>query len=155
MPDEKPKPWTPGQERRARVFMKWLGAANTWVYRASGGKIGGRFPGGAPVLLLTTIGRKSGQPRTVPLLYLRDGEHYVVVASKGGMFTNPFWLENLDANPRVDVEISGSKRVMHARRASEAEKAALWPRLVAMYSSYAEYQARTERAIPVVILAPA
>ena len=110
------------------------------------------MPGGQPVLLLTTIGRKSGQPQTAPLLYLKDGDTYVVVASKGGMSHHPLWFKNLEANPSVEVEVGSDKVAMTARRATADEKAALWPTLLALYPSYADYQARTTRDIPVVLL---
>ncbi|RIL06636.1 MAG: nitroreductase family deazaflavin-dependent oxidoreductase [Proteobacteria bacterium] len=132
-----------------------MSALNVWVYRASGGRVGGRFLRGAPVCLVTTTGRKSGQPRTAPLLYLADGERVVIVASKGGMSKHPAWYGNLVANPRCTVEIGRERRAMTARTASADEKAALWPRLVAMYRDYDDYQARTDRDIPVVILEPA
>jgi deazaflavin-dependent oxidoreductase (nitroreductase family) len=132
-----------------------MSRANVWAYRLSGGRLGGRFWGGAPVLLLTTVGRRSGAPRTAPLLYLPDGENLVVVASKGGMSHHPLWYKNLEANPRVEVEVGSERRTMVSRRATAAEKAALWPRLVAMYPEYESYQVRTERDIPVVILSPA
>jgi len=154
MPEKVHRPYTPQQERFGSVVVKVMSLVNTWVYRASGGRLGGRFPGGAPVLLLTTIGRKSGRPQTAPLLYLTDGDAYVVVASKGGMSHHPLWFKNLESNPRVEVEIGSRKQVMTARRATDAQKATLWPRLVAMYPSYADYQARTTRDIPVVILTP-
>jgi F420H(2)-dependent quinone reductase len=146
--------YTPFQEKLANPLIRAASAANTWVYRLSGGRIGGRFPRGAPVLLLTTIGRKSGQPRTAPLLYLEDGENLVIVASKGGMSQHPVWYLNLEANSDVEVEVGSERRRMRARRASDEEKAKLWPRLVAMYRDYDDYQARTDRNIPVVILAP-
>jgi deazaflavin-dependent oxidoreductase (nitroreductase family) len=149
-----PKPFTPTQERVARVVVRAMSAANTWVYRLSGGRVGGRFLRGAPVMLLTTVGRKSGRPRTAPLLYLRDGDDVVIVASMGGMSQHPLWFRNLEANPDVEVQIRGETRKMRARRASDEEKAALWPRLVAMYADYDQYQARTDRNIPVVILSP-
>ncbi|HEX7410331.1 MAG TPA: nitroreductase family deazaflavin-dependent oxidoreductase [Candidatus Binatia bacterium] len=148
------KPFTPRQERIGSVIIKIASQVNTWLYRLSGGRIAGRFPSGAPVLLLTTIGRKSGRPRTAPLLYLTDGDQYVIVASKGGMSHHPLWFKNLQANPRVEVEVGRQKLAMTARQASAEEKAALWPRLVAMYAGYADYQARTERDIPVIILTP-
>jgi deazaflavin-dependent oxidoreductase (nitroreductase family) len=154
MAASKPKPFTPAQERMGTAAIKLMSRLNTWVYRASGGRLGGRFPGGAPVLLLTTIGRKSGQPQIAPLLYLTEGDNYVVVASKGGMSQHPLWFKNLEANPRVEIEVGSRKTVMTARRADPPEKAALWPRLVALYPSYADYQARTTRDIPVVILTP-
>jgi deazaflavin-dependent oxidoreductase (nitroreductase family) len=151
---KKVRPFTPRQEAFGRPVVRIMSRLNTWIYRASGGRIAGRFPGGAPVLLLTTIGRKSGRPQTAPLLYLTDGDRYIVVASLGGMSHNPLWFKNLEANPRVEIEVERRTMPMRARRATEAEKAALWPRLVAMYPSYADYQARTTRDIPVVILTP-
>jgi len=149
-----PKPFTPRQEKVGSVIVKVISQANTWLFRVSGGRLGGRMPGGQPVLLLTTIGRKSGQPHTAPLLYLKEGDVYVVVASKGGMSHHPLWFKNLEANPRVEVEVGSSKLVMNARQATANEKAAVWPKLVAMYPSYADYQKRTTRDIPVVLLTP-
>jgi deazaflavin-dependent oxidoreductase (nitroreductase family) len=147
-------PWTPAQERVANVVIRVMSTLNVWAYRASGGRIGGRFLRGAPVCLVTTRGRKSGEPRVAPLLYLADGERVVIVASKGGMAKHPLWYGNLVAHPDCEVEIGATKRAMRARTASAEEKAALWPRLVAMYRDYDDYQARTERDIPVVILEP-
>lgn len=148
------KPFTPGQEKIGGVVVRLFSWANVLVYRLSGGRIEGAFLWGAPVLLLTTIGRRSGQPRTVPLLYLRDGENVVVVGSKGGMSRHPLWYRNLEANPEVEIQIGSQKQRMTARRATEQEKAALWPRLVEIYRSFEDYQARTDRSIPVVILEP-
>jgi len=147
--------FTPAQERVGNVLIRIMSTLNVWAFRASKGRIGGRFLRGAPVLLLTATGRKSGEPRTTPLLYLRDGERLVVVASKGGFSNHPLWYRNVEANPHVQIELGSERREMLARRASEAEKAALWPRLVAMYRDFDDYQARTDRDIPVVILSPA
>lgn len=155
MAERRLPPWTPQQERIANVAIRAMTALNIWVYRASGGKIGGRFLRGAPVCLVTTTGRKSGTPRTAPLLYLADGANVVIVASKGGMSKHPLWYGNLVANPRCTVELGRERRAMIARVASSDEKRALWPRLVAMYPDYADYQARTDRDIPVVVLEPA
>jgi len=149
-----PRPFTAREEKVGTSVIRIMSKLNTWAYRASGGWIGGKFFGGAPVLLLTTIGRKSGQPRVSPLLYLKDGETYVVVASKGGMSHHPLWFKNLEANPKVEVEVGREKLPMTARRATGEEKAALWPKLVAMYADYAVYQQRTDRDIPVVICSP-
>ncbi len=154
MLDETAKPFTPTQEKIVDIVMKPMSRINTWIYRLSGGKVGGRWLRGAPILLLTTIGRKSGEPRVAPLLYLRDGEKVVVVASKGGMSKHPLWYRNLEANPDVEIEIGRERTKMLARRASDQEKAALWPRLIEMYRDYDDYQARTERNIPVIILSP-
>ena len=148
------KPFTPQQEKIGSVVVKAMSALNTWVYRATGGRLGGRFLRGAPVLLLITTGRKSGKPRTAPLLYLKEGDSYVIVASKGGMSHDPLWFKNLEANPDVEIEIGTRRLPMKARRADDAEKAILWPKLVAMYRDYDDYQARTERNIPVVVLTP-
>ncbi len=152
MSDRKPRPFTPTQERVGTVVVKAMSKTNVWAYRLTGGRVGGRFLRGAPVLLLTTIGRRSGKPRTAPLIYLRDGENLVLVASKAGMSHHPLWYRNLEANPEVEVEIGTEKRKMVARRATDEEKAALWPRLVETYPDYDDYQARTERNIPVIIL---
>lgn len=146
------RPWTPFEEKLGSVVVKAMSVANTWVFRATGGKLGAKFMHGAPVLLLTTTGRKTGEPRVSPLIYLRDGERLVVVASKGGMAKNPLWYGNLEANPSVEVELPGEKIAMRAARATDEEKARLWPRLLEMYPDYDGYQARTERDIPVVIL---
>jgi len=149
-----PRPFTPSQERIGSVVVKFMSAANTWLYRVSRGRLGGRFLYGAPVFLLITKGRRSGQERTAPLLYLRDGERYVVVASKGGMSHHPLWFRNLESNPAVTIEIEGKRIAAQARQASTTEKAELWPKLVEMYPPYASYQARTERDIPVVLVEP-
>jgi deazaflavin-dependent oxidoreductase (nitroreductase family) len=146
------RPWTPFEEKLGGAVVKVMSVANTWLFRASGGKLGNKFLRGAPVLLLTTTGRKSGQQRVAPLIYLRDGDRLVVVASKGGMSHHPLWYRNLEANPDVEVELPGEKLAMRAERASDEEKALLWPRLLEVYPDYADYQARTERNIPVVIL---
>lgn len=149
-----PRPFTPAQERFGTKVIKLMSALNVLTYRWTGGWLGGRFFGGAPVLLMTVKGRRTGEPHTVPLLYLQEGRDYVIVASKGGMSHHPLWYKNLEANPRVEVEVGRMRQTMRARRASVEEKAALWPKLVAMYSDYAVYQARTTRDIPVVILSP-
>ncbi len=136
-------------------IIKWMSSANTWVYKASGGRVGGKFARGAPVMLLTTIGKKSGEPRTKPLLYLRDGDDIVCVASQGGRATNPLWYSNLVANPDCTVQIGSDVDKRRARTATIVEKERLWPLLVQMYSDFDDYQSWTDRKIPVVILEPA
>lgn len=136
-------------------MMRGASALNVWVYRLSRGKWMGRFPSGAPVLLLTSAGRKSGQRRTVPLLYLKDGNDFVIVASQGGAPQHPAWYLNLEADPKGEVEIGAERFPVVARRVSEDEKAELWPRVVALYAPYEQYQRRTTRPIPVVRLSPA
>ncbi len=149
-----PRPFTKTEVAIANPIIKVMSRVNTWAYRATGGRLGGKFRGGAPVFLLTTVGRKTGRRHTLPLLYLRDGDAVVTVASKGGMDHHPLWYRNLVAHPDVEVQIGTEVRPGRARTASAAEKAALWPRLVAMYPDYADYQARTTREIPVVIITP-
>lgn len=142
-----------GEKRGIELFNKYFGRFNVWLYRKTGGKLGGTLLG-APVFLLTTTGHKSGQKRVVPLLYLQEGERYFIVASKGGHPTDPAWYKNLVANPTVEVEVGRDVRTMRARTVSEEEKAAVWPKLVAMYKHYQTYQDRTDRSIPVVALEP-
>lgn len=134
-------------------FLKWIQNANTWIYRASQGKLGGTMAG-APVVLLTTIGRKSGKPRTLPLLYLKDGENVIVVASKAGWHEHPLWYQNLCANPNVEIQIGNKRQAMVARTANAEERARYWPAVVNMYKDYADYQSWTDREIPVVVLSP-
>jgi F420H(2)-dependent quinone reductase len=131
-----------------------MSAMNRWVYQATKGRIGGKF-GKAPVLLLTTRGRKSGQPRTQPLLYVSvDGDRLVVVASAGGQPSHPAWYLNLLADRNVEVQIGGQKRAMRARTADEAERARYWQQVTSMYPRYADYQKKTTRTIPLVVLEP-
>lgn len=137
------------------VVIKWMSKINTWAYRASGGRLGGTFLQGAPVALLTTTGRKTGQPRVSPLLYLREGDRVVLVASQGGRADNPMWYLNLKANPKVSVQIRSEVLQLTARDATPDERARYWPQLVAMYSSFEDYQSWTDRVIPVVICDPA
>src|SRR5437867_12956468 len=120
-------------------------------YRLSRGRVGGRLRN-APVLLLTTIGRKTGKKRTTPLLYLGDGERIIIVASNAGRDKEPSWWTNLRRDPHAEVRIRGDKRKIIARKAAEEEKNDLWPLLTKMYPAYSDYQTRTKREIPVVIL---
>ncbi len=126
---------------------------HSFVYRATNGRVGGRIAG-EPVLLLTATGRKTGRERTVPLLYLRDGEDMVVVASNGGTASHPAWWLNLVANPEATVEVGSRKVRVWAEEAGSEEKERLWPKLVEMYGSYEAYRRRTDREIPVVFLHP-
>ena len=148
------KPLSPGQQKLMKMVIKPMSNFNTWLFRMSSGRIGGSFAGGAPVLLLTTTGRKPGQPRTAPLLYLEDEGNIILVASQGGMTNSPQWYHNLEAHPEAEIEFGKEKKKMRSRRATDEEKAALWPKLVAMYKDYDLYQSRTERNIPVMILSP-
>jgi F420H(2)-dependent quinone reductase len=131
-----------------------LTGGHTAVYRMSGGLIGHRFPGTPPMLLLDHVGAKSGTKRTSPLVYVEDGEKVVLVASKGGYPKNPAWFHNLLAHPDTSVQIGSRRRQVHARKAKPQERKRLWPKVLQVYGGYADYQRRTEREIPLVILEP-
>jgi deazaflavin-dependent oxidoreductase (nitroreductase family) len=123
------------------------------LYRATGGLIGGSVVG-APVLLLTTTGRKTGQPRTRPLPCIEEDGAYVVIASNGGNATHPNWYLNLKRQPEADVLLRGKKQRVRAETATGDERQRLWDIAVAKYSGYANYQKETSREIPVVVLRP-
>jgi deazaflavin-dependent oxidoreductase (nitroreductase family) len=142
------------QERILDVSAKAMSKLNTWIFKATDGRLGNKFLRGAPVLLLTTTGRKTGELRTTPLIYLADGERMVLVASKGGSKRHPLWYRNLEAYPDVEVQIGRDRIACRSRTASPEEKKSLWPRLLQIYRDYDDYQARTSRDIPVVILDP-
>jgi len=128
---------------------------HVFLYRASGGRIGGRFRKTAPVLLLTTTGRKTGKQRTTPLLYVEDGERYAVVASVGGAPTHSGWYLNLRANPAATIQLGRRTLPVTAETAGPEERARLWALATRMYPTYDAYQAKTSREIPVVVLSPA
>ena len=137
------------------AFKAWnrFTGLNNVVYRLSGGRILGSFDGN-PVLLLHHVGRRSGEPRVTPLLYLPDGDELVIVASMGGTPKHPAWFHNLKAGPDAEIEVGRERRAVLARVADAEERARLWPRLVEHYPGFGAYQGRAEREIPVVILAP-
>jgi deazaflavin-dependent oxidoreductase (nitroreductase family) len=120
-------------------------------YRATDGAEGHDWQG-TQTLLLTTTGRKSGKPRTTPLIYAPEGESYLLVASKGGSDESPAWYLNLSEHPEVEVQVKGDRFKARARTANAEEKPALWRKMVAEWPSYDEYQERTDREIPVVVL---
>jgi deazaflavin-dependent oxidoreductase (nitroreductase family) len=136
------------------------GTARTWsaihttAYRLTGGRIGRRLVGN-DMLLLTTRGIKTGSPHTVPLLYLRDDDDLIVIASWGGRRYHPHWYANLVADPGGAVQVSGKRWKVNADPMEEDERRQWWPRIVKAYHGYADYQARTDRPIPVVRLRPA
>lgn len=132
-------------------LVRLLGRLHVRLYRLTGGRLVGRIVK-SPVLLLTTIGRRSGRRRTTPLLYVRDGEQLAIVASFGGHPTHPVWYLNLTANPEVRVQIGRERFAMTARTANGEERERLWRQFVEMYAGYARYKARTSREIPIVLL---
>jgi deazaflavin-dependent oxidoreductase (nitroreductase family) len=133
--------------------LRWTGKLNIPLYRLSGGRIGGSLAG-SPVLLLTTTGRKSGQSRTAPVVYLPDGERQVVIGSNAGHRNAPAWSLNLKANPEAEVEVGRKRRPVRARVAAGEERADLWRRIVEQYSGFDDYEARTDREIAVFVLEP-
>jgi deazaflavin-dependent oxidoreductase (nitroreductase family) len=124
------------------------------VYRASHGLLGHRVPGFAPMLLLDHVGAKSAKKRTSPLVYGRDGENFVLVASKGGYPKNPAWFHNLRANADTTVQVGSRSFNVHARVAEGEERARLWSLMVGVYPGYEAYRKRTNREIPLVVLEP-
>ena len=143
----------PGVDKAWPVLNRLMGL-HTAAYRASKGRIGHRVPGLPPMLLLDHVGAKSGTERTSALLYVDDGADVVIVASKGGFPKHPAWLHNLKANPETTVQIGPEVRRVCARVANPDERARLWPKAVTAYSSYADYQRKAPREIPLVILEP-
>jgi deazaflavin-dependent oxidoreductase (nitroreductase family) len=129
-------------------------AGHTAIYRATGGRIGHRTPGFPPVLLLDHVGARSGAHRTSPLVYGRDGQNLIIVASKGGHPKNPAWFHNLVANPDTTVQVGSRHMNVHARVATPEERPRLWALMVGVYSGYDAYRRRTEREIPLVVLEP-
>ena len=139
---------------RSWSVLRHMVGGHTAVYRATGGLIGHRVPGAPPMLLLDHVGARSGKVRTTPLAYLRDGENVVLVASKGGHPRNPAWFHNLMANPDTTIQVGSERRAVHARLAEGEERARLWDEVVDLYGGYRDYQERTERQIPLVVLEP-
>jgi deazaflavin-dependent oxidoreductase (nitroreductase family) len=115
---------------------------------------GGTSPNDSPLLLLTTIGAKSGQPRVIPLVYTRDGERYVIIASKAGAPTNPDWFHNVVAHPEVTIEVGPDRLRARATVAQAAERDRLYQAQATLMPGFAEYERKTTRRIPVVVLEP-
>ncbi|MEX2255625.1 MAG: nitroreductase family deazaflavin-dependent oxidoreductase [Acidimicrobiia bacterium] len=125
-----------------------------WLYDKSDGRIGVKL-GGRPMLLLRTVGRKTGTPRTSALLYVPHGDSYAVIASKGGDPKHPGWFHNLTANPDVEIQVGRERIPVHARVAEGTERAELWAEADTINKGgYERYQSRTDRLIPVVVLDP-
>ena len=126
---------------------------NVAIYRLSGGRLMNKMEG-CPVCIVTMTGHKSGQKRTIALMYVPDGDNVLLVASLGGAPNNPAWYQNFKARPEIEIEVGKSRRKMLAHEANPEEYAKVWPKAVAAYPSYAEYQKNTTRVIPVFICTP-
>ena len=124
------------------------------LYRRTRGLIGHRVPFAPPMLLLDHVGARSGRRRTSPLAYVRDGDDYVVIASKGGHPRNPGWFHNLRAHPDTTIQVGAARHAVRARVAGPEERERLWPRAVKAWPGYESYQRRTRRTIPLVMLEP-
>jgi deazaflavin-dependent oxidoreductase (nitroreductase family) len=133
-----------------RVF-RAVGAAHTALYRRTGGRIGGTTRG-VPCLLLTVTGRKSGQPRTAPLMYGRDGDDYVIIASKGGAPKPPVWWLNLKSKPTAEIEVGSERHRVTAEEVQGDDRERLWTLMAGLHPSYDSYRRKTTRVIPVVKL---
>lgn len=135
------------------LLLKYFARAHIWVYRRTNGRLGAKLLW-FPAALLTTVGRKSGHPRTTPTLYLRDGDRVVLPASFGGRDRNPVWYLNLKANPIVRVQIRAEHWDMTARDATDDERKRYWPALIRIYPPYKGYRHATDRLIPLVVCEP-
>jgi proline iminopeptidase len=121
-------------------------------YRETGGKVGHIWRHGSTILLLTTIGRTTGEKRTVPLIYAKDGDRYVIIASKGGAPDNPGWFLNLEKTPEVELQVESDVFRARMRVATGDERARLWTKATAVWPPYDDYAKKTQREIPVVVL---
>ena len=152
---DKTQPFTPKQEKFGSWIIGKVGRWQTTVYELTGGRLWNTFLGG-PVAILTTVGRKTGVTRKVPLLFLRHEDNVVMTASKGGMSKLPIWYYNVVAADTVDIQIGSEKKTYRMREANAEEEITLWPLLEDMYPDYKDYRARTAgvRTIPVLIFSP-
>jgi len=130
-----------------------FGDEHVRVYRDTGGERGYHWRG-TEILLLTTTGRRSGQERTMPLIHRADGDRYVIVASKGGAPDHPTWFKNLEADPEAEVQVRDAVVPVRAHVADGDERARLWSLMTEVWPAYDDYQAKTDRQIPVVVLEP-
>jgi deazaflavin-dependent oxidoreductase (nitroreductase family) len=134
--------------------IRLMGRIHRWLWKLAGGKLGNSMRG-APFMMLTTRGRKTGRARTTPVLYLQDGTDLVIVASFGGNDMHPAWYLNLEHFPEAEVTVNGERRRVFARKVSAEEKKLMWPRVVQLYPQFTSYQLRTSREIPLMRLSKA
>ncbi len=126
---------------------------HVFIYRLTGGKVMGSF-GANPILLLDMVGRKTGKKRTTPLMYIRDGNNYVITASAGGADINPAWYYNLKGNPETTIQVLGNKINVIAQEASPDKRKRLWTQLTSLAPQFKQYEKKTKRTIPMFILRP-
>jgi deazaflavin-dependent oxidoreductase (nitroreductase family) len=148
-----PPPAPPLGSARVRL-LNVLTGFHVWLLRVSRGRLGRRLVG-VPILILHHRGRRSGELRETPLMYLRDGDNVVIVGSRGGSRQHPAWWLNLREAGEGEIELDGVRRHVRPRLAQGEERARLWPQLVELYPDYGVYATRTDREIPVIVLEPA
>lgn len=146
-------PMSEKEFKRLRSFIKPYAKLNTFLYKLSGGRILGKLQG-REVCLITMTGAKSGEKRTIPLMYVPYKEGVIIVASQGGAPKSPIWYQNLVKNPNIEVQYKSKKMKLHARQVDDAEKAAVWPTCCEHYPPFDDYQKRTDRNIPVFVCEP-
>ena len=146
-------PMTDKEFKRLRQFIKPFSRFNVFLYKLTGGRLMGKFQG-MPVVLITMTGARTGRKRTVPLMYVPYEQGVIIVASQGGAPKSPVWYRNLVAHPEIEVQYMGEKMKLRARQIDDAEKAKVWPTCVKYYPPYEDYQARTDRNIPVFVCEP-
>jgi deazaflavin-dependent oxidoreductase (nitroreductase family) len=154
-----PKPLKPKQIKSLNsplvgTAIKWMSRAQTFIFKKTNGKLGDKFLKGSEVGILTTTGRKTGEARDSPLLFLQEGPRIVLVASQGGRATNPMWYLNLKANPSISFQTKKEKLTLTAREATDGERDEYWPKLDAMYPDFVNYRSYTDRKIPIIICDP-
>ena len=132
-----------------KFVLRWVSKFQAGVFRASKGRLMKTFVGGYPVCVVTTRGAKSGKVRRIALIHLPHGDSKLMVASQGGMDSHPLWYYNVAAHPDIRIMVDGEEKPYRARQVDDEEKAALWPHLLSLYPDFDEYQARTDRNIPV------
>lgn len=145
---------TPRAERMVSPIIKYATKLNVWVFKKSRGRLMKTFFGGAPICVVTMTGAKSGKSREVALIHIPWGDKKILVASKGGMSRHPVWFYNVKANPEVEILVGGESKSYLAEQVSAEQKAEIWPRLLEVYPDFDEYQARTDRDIPVFVCTP-
>ncbi len=148
--DEIPSNWV----WLVRKILKKYTSLNVWVYKKSNGSLMKNFPGGYPICIVTMTGRKTGAKREIALIDLPMGENRLLVASQGGMDIHPLWYYNVVANPNVEIMRDGITRSYVAEQVTPEKKGELWPHLISLYPDFDEYQARTDRDIPVFLCKP-
>ncbi|MCH7641323.1 nitroreductase family deazaflavin-dependent oxidoreductase [Patescibacteria group bacterium] len=135
------------------ILFKFITKSQVFFYRLTNGKVGGTL-GGLSLLLLTTVGRKTGRKRTVIISYIRDGKSYVITASAGGSDRNPAWFWNLKDNPSAEIQVKNKKIEVNAKVAEQNKRNQYWKRLIKVAPGFKAYQKKTKRLIPMVILQP-